>query len=411
MAGLQRGATGDHPPVRRSGAIASGDVPLSLVALVVGVVVGLASGGRLAHAATWRVGWWWLLAPGVGLQLAADRWHLGWFGAELLFVGYCCLLAFAARNAGLVGIGVASVGLLTNLAVITADGGMPVHPAAVVGAGIATSRQLPGVAYGQRHHLERSGDHLTFLDDRIPLSPLNQVVSVGDLILFIGVVDLAANLVRRPGRRRTARLTGQDHGAAGSAPNPAPETPATPAPPPTQVGWGTPAAAPPVGFALAAAMAAGPHDPAEAAPPSVPSRPPPPEALAAGTGWWGQADWLDDSTWADEDAAGQEWTDDDDPAADAGTIAAGPRRRGERRRWMTTAGDVLRRAGHALQLAVQPVDDRGDDGFFEAPTLGDESSDVEGDRDVEAVLPRLSGGDGDGAQPDEHSDDRIRLGR
>ncbi|MDQ2726760.1 MAG: DUF5317 family protein [Actinomycetota bacterium] len=177
-------------------------MPLSALALVLGGVIGVVLGGDVRHSATWRLRSWWLLVPGVLGQVAADRWHLAGLGTATLVAAYLCLLVFVGRNILLVGMGVVAVGLIANLAVITLDGGMPVHPAAVVRAGIAGPDQLAAVGYGRRHHLEARGDHATFLDDRLPLGADHQVLSIGDLILFVGVADVAANVVRRPRRRR-----------------------------------------------------------------------------------------------------------------------------------------------------------------------------------------------------------------
>jgi hypothetical protein len=177
-------------------------VVLSALALLLGGVVGLALGGSIRHLATWRFRSWWLLGPGLLGEIAADRWHLAGLGTVVLLAAYGCLLLFVARNILLVGMGVVAVGLLTNLAVITVNSGMPVHSAALVKAGIAAPDQLAAVAYGRRHHPETGGDHLTFLDDRLPLGTVHQVLSIGDLILAVGMGDVIANLVRHPRRRR-----------------------------------------------------------------------------------------------------------------------------------------------------------------------------------------------------------------
>ncbi len=194
------GATHPRPMARSNGSVDR--VPLSALALVLGGVIGLVLGGDVRHLATWRLRSWWLLVPGAVGQVAADRWHLAGWGTVVLLAAYGCLLVFVGRNILLVGMGVVAVGLIANLAVITVDGGMPVHPAAVIRAGIAAPDQLAAVGYGRRHHLETGGDHGTFLDDRLPVGSVHQVLSIGDLILFVGVADVAANLVRRPRRRR-----------------------------------------------------------------------------------------------------------------------------------------------------------------------------------------------------------------
>jgi hypothetical protein len=64
-------------------------------------------------------------------------------------------------------------------------------------------RGLPaGVSDGWRHHGERPGDRLTGLADVIPITPLGETVSAGDLVLSLGVATAMASLTRT--RRRPA---------------------------------------------------------------------------------------------------------------------------------------------------------------------------------------------------------------
>jgi hypothetical protein len=177
-------------------------VALTLVALLVGAACGLFFGGDLRHVATWQVRSWWLLIPGLGLQVAADRLALGALGTVALAAGYVCLLVLALRNAVLMGTGIVALGLACNLLVVTVDGGMPVRASAIAVAGIATEAQAPALDYGHRHHLETPADHLRFLDDAVPIAAAHEVASVGDLILAMGIGDMTMNLVRRPRHRR-----------------------------------------------------------------------------------------------------------------------------------------------------------------------------------------------------------------
>ncbi|MHB1533736.1 MAG: DUF5317 family protein [Acidimicrobiales bacterium] len=179
---------------------------LPILALIAGGALGGIAGGRLRSLAGHRIRGWGLALGGIGLELVAGNRMLGPAGEAVLLGGYVCLLGFAAANAHLAGVGVLAAGLVANLAVITADGAMPVLPTAVVRAGIATPATVAGVDYGPRHHPQRRGDHLTFLDDRIPLAPLHQVVSFGDLVLAGGVADVAAHLMQpAPRHRRRSR--------------------------------------------------------------------------------------------------------------------------------------------------------------------------------------------------------------
>jgi hypothetical protein len=176
------------------------------LALVIGTVFGFLRGGRIRHVAEHHVRGWWLVIAGFGLQIVPDRVDLGNVGTPLLLVGYACLLVFAAVNWRLVGMGVAFVGLASNALVIGLNNGMPVRPSAVVAAKISDQAGLPRLDYGRRHHQERPDDRLTDLGDIIPVPQLREVLSFGDLILAVGVADVASNLLRPRRRRRAGAL-------------------------------------------------------------------------------------------------------------------------------------------------------------------------------------------------------------
>jgi hypothetical protein len=187
---------------------------LTVVAVATGLVLGVLAGGRPRHLATHRFRWWALLVPGFGLQVAADRLLHGPAAYLSMLLGPACLLAVVARNALLVGVGVVAVGVVANLAVLAADDGMPVQHRAMVEAGIVSpTAQLFTVA-GNRHHLQGPADHLVLLDDRIPIRAEHQVVSIGDLVLAVGVADMVFHLLRPGSRRRRGagrRRPSSDH--------------------------------------------------------------------------------------------------------------------------------------------------------------------------------------------------------
>jgi len=170
---------------------------LTLLALLVGGLIGLCSGGRPRYIAQHPVQAWWLLLLGVVLQLAAARLDLGSTGVEhaAVLAGYVCLLWFAALNRSLVGMGIVAVGLAANALVIGINGGMPVRPAAL---------EVAHVDYGRLHHPEGPGDRLSWLGDVIPARRLHLVVSFGDLILAVGVADVVAHVLHRRGRAPVA---------------------------------------------------------------------------------------------------------------------------------------------------------------------------------------------------------------
>jgi hypothetical protein len=182
----------------------------TLLALLAGVTIGLVTGGRPRNLTDHHVLGWWLLLPGFAFQMVANQISLHTLGTAILLVGYGLLLTFVAVNRGLIGIFIVAVGLAANALVIGLNGGMPVRSSAVVSAGIADQAGVTAVNYGHRHHLETNSDVLPWLGDIIPLPTLHQVISFGDLILAVGVTDVAAHLLhRRPGRPVRRPQTGK----------------------------------------------------------------------------------------------------------------------------------------------------------------------------------------------------------
>jgi len=175
------------------------------LALAIGAVIGLITGGRWQHVADHQVTAWWLVIIGLALLVAMDHLALGGAGTALVLLGDAALLVFCAMNPQLIGLGIVAVGVAANALVIGMNGGMPVRPSAVVAAQLASPLTEPRLGYGHRHHRQRPGDRLTFLADTIPIPELHQVVSFGDLILAVGVADAAAHLTHASRRRMTAR--------------------------------------------------------------------------------------------------------------------------------------------------------------------------------------------------------------
>jgi hypothetical protein len=161
---------------------------VALVAAVVGVLLGFASGGRLRHLGEHPLQLWPLLLVGVGLHVVAPN-------GVVLVAALVCLLAWCLANLQLVGMAVVAVGLALNVAVIAANGAMPVRPAALARAHVDADVDGP-------RRLQEPGDRLTVLGDALPVRPLRQVLSFGDLIVAIGTADVVVHLMRR----RRARL-------------------------------------------------------------------------------------------------------------------------------------------------------------------------------------------------------------
>lgn len=144
----------------------------------------------------------WLLAIGLGIQIALGvvdipNARLEDVGVGLLLVSYVAVLGFCASNISTRGMLLIGIGIALNAGVIALNAGMPYT-----------------VVHGDRpettvkHRPERSTDVLPVLSDRLAYgSPLNAAISVGDLLLFGGIIQVAYANSRPTRRRRRAAPT------------------------------------------------------------------------------------------------------------------------------------------------------------------------------------------------------------
>lgn len=178
----------------------------ALVALLLGGVVGVATGGRLRNLGEHRLAGWWLLPLGVGVQLLSNQFK-GDPAFTLLLASYVLLALFTVANIRLFGMAAVTIGLLANLLVIAVNEGMPVRREAVIKAGIARDdRDLATISMQSKHHYERPSDDLMFLADVIPVRPLREVLSIGDVAMSAGIAAVVAALLRKePSHPQTER--------------------------------------------------------------------------------------------------------------------------------------------------------------------------------------------------------------
>lgn len=188
-------------------------VGYTAIALVLGLLAGLLAGGRPGQAVGQPLRWWPALAAGAAAQWVPELLAVPEDAAFAAVVAsYVALVAFVVANITVVGMPVVLVGLALNTAVIVVNGGMPVRPEAVVAAGIADTREeVAALDYGSKRHLEGDDDRLAILGDVVPVAPLREVLSFGDLILAAGVADVVFRLLHP---LRTRRWTDRRPGAA-----------------------------------------------------------------------------------------------------------------------------------------------------------------------------------------------------
>jgi len=203
-----------------------------------GLVLGLLLGGRLEHLANIRMRFLPLLFVAVIVRFATEA-MLG-FGVgivdtlrvPLLGAAYALLLFTLWKNRGYPGLALAFVGIASNAITIVVNGGrMPVWIPAYEISGI------PGPLSSVLHTKLEVGTgpefflHLGPLSDLIPIPiwPVNNVASIGDVFLSAGLAFfLFATLMRTPAetqRAIAAARTGRYLGVTGAARLPSPTVP------------------------------------------------------------------------------------------------------------------------------------------------------------------------------------------
>ena len=191
---------------------------ITVAALAIGLVIGLARGGRVRNLARRHLQWPAVGAVGV-VGLLATRWG-GMETPELLLATSLLLCASCAlRNAHLVGLGVVAVGLVANLAPLLVNGWVPVDPDALVHAGLVDRDDLARVELDGARHVADDDTALSFLGERIPVPELGLVLSFGDLLVAVGLADAVyvATRRRRPGGLPVAEVFAADERARAAA--------------------------------------------------------------------------------------------------------------------------------------------------------------------------------------------------
>jgi hypothetical protein len=123
-------------------------------------------------------------------------------GYGCLMLSYVFLLTFCLVNLPLRGMGVIAVGIALNTIVIGLNLGMPTRPVSIENG----QRVTKPIEQTVKHRPESPDDLLGFLGDKILLpSPFDTLISIGDVVILIGVCELAyfgSHQRRRKSRRR-----------------------------------------------------------------------------------------------------------------------------------------------------------------------------------------------------------------
>ena len=176
-----------------------------LYAIPIGLLAGLAMGGRIGALAELHLRWPWLAVAGLVVQVVLFSEPLGSAvgaaGPALYVASNLAVLVAVIRNLAIPGIALVMVGALCNLVAILANGGaMPADPAALAAAGIDTAGQTNSVVTG-----EPALRPLTDIFAMPPWLPFTNVFSIGDLLIGAGVAATIALAMRRGIDREATR--------------------------------------------------------------------------------------------------------------------------------------------------------------------------------------------------------------
>jgi len=156
---------------------------LWLLCLALGLVAGLAVGGRMGNLARLKFHWPWMIPAAVAVREAVLLTPLNRVaGAQYAYaVALLAVVAWTVWNFHrLPGIWLLTAGAALNLLVILANGGhMPVAPE------LAGSLLRNG-SIGQ-YTVMGAGTNLNLLGDWIALYPVPEAYSLGDLLIGIGL--------------------------------------------------------------------------------------------------------------------------------------------------------------------------------------------------------------------------------
>ena len=169
-----------------------------LYAVLIGLIVGLALGGRPTGLAAIPFRWAPLVFVGFAAQVilfsAPVTERIGDLGAPLYVLSTGLVLVALGRNLRVPGMPIVAVGALANFAAIVANGGfMPAAPAALaavhreVASVYSNSAVLPDPALGP----------LTDLFALPGWLPFANVFSVGDVLIGLGVAAVIVGAMRR----------------------------------------------------------------------------------------------------------------------------------------------------------------------------------------------------------------------
>lgn len=158
-----------------------------------------------------QVNHWPVLVLGAVLSLAVALDTNMLAGRFALGVSLALLLASCLLNRHITGALIAATGLSANLAVLLLNGYLPVNEAAVVAAGIIDFDGLDRVLLGTARRWADEATIASWLGGAIPLAPLRDVITIGDVVTAAGLANVGFRLMW-PAARSAHRLAAVPRG-------------------------------------------------------------------------------------------------------------------------------------------------------------------------------------------------------
>jgi len=189
---------------------------LLVLTVVVVLFVILITFGSFSQLSRLTISGGWMLAGGLGVQVGLEfielpKDQVDTIGYGLLMVSFALIIAFCLTNLRTPGFGVIAIGIAMNALVIGLNQGMPTID---IGNDPEGNRVQKPIELSVKHRPEQPDDLLQFLDDRILLpEPFDAVVSFGDLVVAVGICELAYF-----GSRQRRRRGSRDQSSARSNP-------------------------------------------------------------------------------------------------------------------------------------------------------------------------------------------------
>jgi len=156
--------------------------------LVAGFIIGVAAGGDWRQLQKLELKLWPALFVGAVARVVAP--FLGGLALVSSIAGLVLVSLVALANRALPGAVLIAVGSFLNLAVISINGGMPIDPGALAASG------KPAPADGL-HLILGPETRLSFLADVLLAPVINNIYSVGDVVLAIGGFWMTFRLVKQ----------------------------------------------------------------------------------------------------------------------------------------------------------------------------------------------------------------------